>query len=84
MLHTYMAVWSFFFSAAPPTQNSPELHFRFTNFSIQLSLLESLNLEGHSRKKGLFVIILYKWGANTVVTPEPPGSAGPSLRPGER
>ena len=37
-----MAVGSFFFSAAPPTQNSPELHFCFINFSIQSSLLESL------------------------------------------
>ena len=32
----------FFFSAAPPAQTSPELHFRFINFSIQPSLLESL------------------------------------------
>ena len=37
-----MAVGSFFFSAAPPAQNSPELHFRFIIFSIQPSLLESL------------------------------------------
>ena len=40
-LHTYSS-WEFFFSAAPPAQNSPELHFRFINFSIQPSLLESL------------------------------------------
>ena len=38
-LHTY---GSFFFSAAPPAQNSPELHFRFIIFSIQPSLLKSL------------------------------------------
>ena len=31
-----------FFSAAPPAQNSPELYFRFMNFSFQPSLLESL------------------------------------------
>ena len=31
-----------FFSAAPPSQNSLELYFRFINFSIRLSLLESL------------------------------------------
>ena len=37
-----MAVVSFFFSAAPSAQNSPELHFRFIIFSIQPSLLESL------------------------------------------
>ena len=34
--------WEVFFSAAPPAQNSPELHFRFISFSMQLSLLESL------------------------------------------
>ena len=32
----------FFFSAAPPAQNSPELHFRSINLFIQPSLLESL------------------------------------------
>ena len=37
-----MAVERGFFSAAPPAQNSPELHFRFINFFIQQSLLESL------------------------------------------
>ena len=31
-----------FFSAAPPAQNSAELHFRFINLSIQPSLLGSL------------------------------------------
>ena len=31
-----------FFSAAPTAQNSPELHFRFINSFIQLSLLRSL------------------------------------------
>ena len=31
-----------FFSAAPTAQNSPELHFRFINYFIQPSLLESL------------------------------------------
>ena len=40
-LHTYGS-WKVFFSAAPPAQNSPELHFCFINFSIQPSLLESL------------------------------------------
>ena len=35
-----MAVGSFFLSAAPPVQNSPELHFCFIFFSIQPSLLE--------------------------------------------
>ena len=34
--------WDFFFSAAPTAQNSPKLHFRFTNSFIQLSLLRSL------------------------------------------
>ena len=29
-----MAVVRFFFSAAPPAQNSPELHFRFINSFI--------------------------------------------------
>ena len=37
-----MAVGSFIFSAAPTAQNSPELHFRFMNYFIQPSLLESL------------------------------------------
>ena len=37
-----MAVGSFFFSAAPTAQNSPELQFRFINSFIQLSLLRSL------------------------------------------
>ena len=37
-----MAVGSFFFSAATPAQNSPELPFRFIIFFIQPSLLESL------------------------------------------
>jgi hypothetical protein len=32
-LHTYGS-WEFFFSAAPPAQNSPELQFRFINSSI--------------------------------------------------
>ena len=31
-----------FFSSAPTAQNSPELHFRFMNYFIQPSLLESL------------------------------------------
>ena len=39
-----MAVGNFFFSAAPPDQNSPELHFRFIIFFIQPSLLESLHI----------------------------------------
>ena len=30
-LHAYGS-WEFFFSAAPPAQNSPELHFRFIIF----------------------------------------------------
>ena len=37
-----MAVGSFFFSAAMTAQNSPELHFHFMIFFIQLSLLRSL------------------------------------------
>ena len=37
-----MAVASFFFSAVLTAQNSPELHFRFINSFIQLSLLRSL------------------------------------------
>ena len=37
-----MAVGSFFFSAAPTAQNSPELHFRFINSFIQPSLVGSL------------------------------------------
>ena len=40
-LHTYSS-WEVFFSAASPAQNSPELYFRFINFFIQPSLLESL------------------------------------------
>ena len=40
-LHTYGS-WEFFFSAATTAQNSPELHFRFINSYIQLSLLRSL------------------------------------------
>ena len=40
-LHTFGS-WEVFFSGAPPALNSPELHFRFINFSIQPSLLESL------------------------------------------
>ena len=40
-LHTYDN-WEVFFSAAPTAQNSPELHFRFINSFIQLSLLRSL------------------------------------------
>jgi hypothetical protein len=32
-LHTYGS-WEFFFSAATPAQNSPELQFRFINSSI--------------------------------------------------
>jgi hypothetical protein len=39
-----MAVGNFFFSVAPPAQNSPELHFRFIIFFIQPSLLESLHI----------------------------------------
>ena len=39
-----MAVGSFFLSAAPTAQNSPELHFRFINYFIQSSLLRSLLL----------------------------------------
>ena len=35
----------FFFSAAPTAQNSPELHFRFINSSIQSSLLRSLHMD---------------------------------------
>ena len=34
-----MSVGSFFFSAAPTVQNSPELHFRFINSFIQPSLI---------------------------------------------
>ena len=41
-LHTYGS-WEVFFSAAPPAQNSPELHFRFIIFFIQPSLLKSLS-----------------------------------------
>ena len=37
-----MTVGSFFFSAAPPAQNSPELHFCFINFSIHPSRVGSL------------------------------------------
>ena len=37
-----MAAGSFFFSAAPTVQNSPELHFRFMNSFIQPSRVESL------------------------------------------
>ena len=37
-----MAVWRVFFSAAPPAQNSPELHFRSINSSIQPSVVESV------------------------------------------
>ena len=37
-----MEVGRFFFSLAPPAQNSPELNFHFIIFSIQSSLLESL------------------------------------------
>ena len=37
-----MAVGSFFFSAAPTAQNSPELHFRFINSFIQPSRVGSL------------------------------------------
>jgi hypothetical protein len=40
----FMAVGRFFFSAAQPAQNSPELHFRFLNSFIQPSLLESLDI----------------------------------------
>jgi hypothetical protein len=37
-----MAVGEFVFSAAPTAQNSPELHFYFTNSFIQPSRVESL------------------------------------------
>jgi hypothetical protein len=37
-----MAVWRFFFSAAPTAINSPELHFRFINSPIQSSVLKSV------------------------------------------
>ena len=37
-----MAVGSFFFSAAPTAQNSPELHFRFINSFIQPTRVGSL------------------------------------------
>ena len=40
-LHTYGS-WEVFFSAAPTAQNSPELHFHFTNSFIQPSRIESL------------------------------------------
>ena len=39
-----MAVGRFFFSAALTAQNSPKLHFRFINSSIQPSLVGSLLL----------------------------------------
>ena len=37
-----IAVGSYFFSATPTAQNSPELHFRFINSFIQLSRVGSL------------------------------------------
>ena len=41
-MHIYGS-WEFFFlSAAPTAQNNPELHFRFINSFIQLSLVGSL------------------------------------------
>ena len=40
-LHTYGS-WEFFSSAALTAQNSPELHLRFINYFIQLSLVGSL------------------------------------------
>ena len=40
-LHTYGS-WRFFFSAAPPAQNSPELYFRFIKSSIQPSVVEAV------------------------------------------
>ena len=43
-LHTYGS-WKFFFSAAPTAQNSPELHFRFINFSIHPTHVGSLLLD---------------------------------------
>jgi hypothetical protein len=45
-LHTYGS-WEVFFFAAPTAQNSPELHFRFINSFIQLSLLRSLIVHEH-------------------------------------
>ena len=60
-----MAVGSFFFSAAPPAQNSPELHFHFINYFIQHSLVGSLtkeeffvrkNAEGQGRpREGIYL-----------------------------
>ena len=47
-----MAVGSFFFSAAPTAQNSPELHFRFINSFIQPSLVGSLVTTTRDSKKG--------------------------------
>ena len=53
-----MAVGSFFFSAGPTAQNSPELHFRFIISFIQSSLLRSLilaqNIDFNRKKKSTF------------------------------
>ena len=51
-----------FFSATPPVQNSPELHFLFIIFSTQPSLLESLHLAKVALAKQLFSSIHFlKW-----------------------
>ena len=47
-----MAVGSFFFSAAPTAQNSPELHFRFINYFIQPSRVGSLIRTNNCDVKG--------------------------------
>ena len=41
-MHTYGS-GELFFSAAPTAKNSPELHFRFINFSIHPSCVGSLD-----------------------------------------
>ena len=49
-----MAVGSFFFSAAPTAQNSPEIHFRFINSFIQPSLVGSLGVWQEQSNESLF------------------------------
>ena len=51
-----------FFSAAPPAQNSAELHFRFINLSIQPSLLGSPSTMHFCHVFDRFIIIVaYHW-----------------------
>ena len=46
--------WEIFFSAALTAQNSPKLHFRFTNSFIQSSRVESLWCCNHQEEACMF------------------------------